>query len=386
VDAARRAIALRDDYVEAHSALGNALRHIGEFDEAIVSLRRAISLRPGYAIGLNNLGIALADAERLDEAIGFHRQAVAAAPGEAGMKWNMGVTLLKAGHLREGFIHHEARHEALSPKTSPRSLGKPQWDGAELAGRTILLYAEQGAGDTIQFIRYFPMVNLPGVAALALRENPMPSFDVHCPLLSLPTIFGTTLQTVPANVPYVYADPKLSQSWEGRVEAAAAGRLKIGLCWAGDPRQGNDRHRSMPAGEFAPLAKLSGVWFCNLQKRDAGPSGEPARSTAAELPPELAVTDWTAELGDFADTAALIDNLDLVVSVDTSVAHLTGAMGKRAFVLICKPGDWRWLTGRDDNPWYPTMRLFRQPRPREWGEPVARVVESINKLGQSRQA
>jgi Flp pilus assembly protein TadD len=402
-DAARRAIALRSDFAEAHAALGGALRYLYEYDEAISALRRAVALRPDYAIGLNNLAIALADTDHLEEAIAVHRQAVAAGPAEDGMRWNMSFSLLKAGHFREGFVHHEARYKVLPRQSAARSSGKPQWEGEDLSSRTILIHAEQGVGDTIQFIRYMPMVvgrggrvilecqhglhrllgNLPGVAAVVPPEAALPPFDVHCSLMTLPAVFETTLQTIPADVPYLHADPKLSQSWAGRVEAAAGGRLKIGLCWAGDPRHGNDRNRSMSAGEFAPLAKLSGVWFCNLQKR-GGAAGQLAGSTAAELPAELGATDWTAELADFADTAALVQNLDLVISVDTAVAHLAGALGKRVFVLLPRPSDWRWMTGRDDSPWYPTMRLFRQSRPREWREPIAQAVLAIAALQQSR--
>jgi hypothetical protein len=291
-------------------------------------------------------------------------------------------------------------------QSSARSSGKPQWDGSDLSSRTILLHAEQGVGDTIQFIRYLPMVvgrggriilecqsglhrllgGLPGVAGLVSAEGPMPAFDVYSALMTLPAIFETTLKTIPAQIPYLHSEKALSEVWQRRVMEAAGGRLKIGLCWAGDPRQKNDRNRSMPAGELAALAKLGGLWFCNLQKRIRAGEGEAAGSAAAELSGEQAVSDWTGDLHDYADTAALIDNLDLVVSVDTSVAHLAGALGKRTFVLLCRSADWRWLIGREDSPWYPTMRLFRQSRPSQWGEPVARVVEAIAGLVQDRGA
>jgi tetratricopeptide (TPR) repeat protein len=405
-DAARRAIALRGDFAEAHASLGGALRYLNQYDEAIAALRRAVSLRPNYAIGLNNLAIALADTDQFEEAIAVHRQAVAAVGGEAGMRWNLSFTLLKAGHFREGFVQYEARHQVLAAQSSARSSGKPQWDGSDLSSRTILLHAEQGVGDTIQFIRYLPMVvgrggrvilecqsglhrllgGLPGVAGLVPAQGPMPAFDVYCAVMTLPAVFETTLKTIPAQIPYLHSEKGLLEDWARRVEESAGKRLKVGLCWAGDPRLKNDRNRSMPAGEFAPLGKLKGVWFCNLQKRGGGSTGEPARPSRTELPADLAVTDWTEELRDFADTAALIENLDVVISVDTAVAHLGGALGKPVFLLLPKPSEWRWMSAREDSPWYPTMRLFRQSRPCQWGEPMARVAEAIAGFVQDRGA
>jgi hypothetical protein len=252
-----------------------------------------------------------------------------------------------------------------------------------------LLHSEQGFGDTIQFIRYAPLLarqgarvvvecqpelrsllrGVEGVQHLLAQGEPLPPFDLHAPLLSLPLAFGTRLGSIPAQVPYLKADPALAEAWRGKV-AGDGRRLKIGLAWAGSPARKGDRQRSVSLSALAPLAAVKGADFYSLQK---GPAAEQAKNP----PPEMRLMDLTAELKDFADTAALIASLDLVISVDTAVAHLAGAMARPVWTLLEFVPAWRWLLDREDSPWYPTMRLFRQPSRGDWGSVVRRVAEAL---------
>ena len=268
------------------------------------------------------------------------------------------------------------------------SFVQPRWKGEDLNGRTVLLYAEQGFGDTIQFIRYAPLVKqrggrvmfvcMPEVAPLLVNfagvdemvpQGTLPPFHLHCPLLSLPMIFNTRVETIPASVPYLKADPRLSEQWSMKLQSRP-GRLKVGLAWAGRPTHADDARRSMRLAQLAPLAQVKGVTFFSLQKGEAA-------AESARAPAGMDLIDCAADLHDFADTAALVSQLDLVVAVDTAVAHLAGAMGKPVWVLLPFKPDWRWLLDRNDTPWYPTMRLFRQGGKREWDgvtEEVAKVL------------
>ena len=270
-----------------------------------------------------------------------------------------------------------------------------------MRGRTILLHAEQGLGDTLQFIRYVKMIREKGAARVvvlcpsqlgtllagqvgidevATDPASLPGFDVHCPLLSVPRVVGTMLETVPRSGPYIVADPVLKAHWHRRLAALAPAR-NVGIVWAGSAGHVNDRNRSMRLADFAPLA-MEGCRFFSLQK------GEPSAQARVPLP-GLALVDWTDELGDLSQTAALIANLDLVISVDTAVAHLAGAMGKGVCVLLPHAPDWRWMWGREDSPWYPTMRLIRQPVRRDWGSVIQRVrgmLSSRDGTGEARMA
>jgi hypothetical protein len=306
-------------------------------------------------------------------------------------------------------------------------LAEAPWDGSNLNGRRILLHAEQGLGDVLQFIRYVPSVAArggkvilhchgdlhrllqgnPGIAGGIVEwttpEHPLPSFDAHCPMLSLPRVFRTGLATIPADGPYLKADEQLRQAWQGRV-AALPGK-KAGLVWAGRAAHGNDRHRSMTLKHMAPLFGVAGISFVSLQKLSPSPGtpgegrGEGLASSARtsanphpnplpayqERGPEAAgaglrLTDWTAELHDFADTAALVANLDLVITIDSAVAHLAGAMGKPVWLLLPLTPDWRWMLGRSDSPWYPSMRLFRQSVRGDWSHPINQILEALPSL------
>jgi hypothetical protein len=310
--------------------------------------------------------------------------------------WNLALMLLTHGDFERGWREYEWRWRVRELNMEFKAAG-PQWDGSDLAGRQILLFAEQGLGDAIQFVRYIPQVSQRGgKIALAVQGELIrllrgtggdrneisrsvetwvafgeetPGYDVYCPLLTLPKVFGTTLSNIPADTPYLFADEAMAAQWKSRMPSDD--RLKVGLVWAGRPKHINDRNRSIAAGKLAPLARAENVWFCSLQK---GPIARP------EDRPPFELADWTSELNDFADTAALIANLDLVICADTAVAHLAGAMGKRVWVLIPYLPDWRWMLDRTDSPWYPTMRLFRQPRPGDWETVMQQVATELNSL------
>ncbi len=271
---------------------------------------------------------------------------------------------------------------------SPPALTQPLWDGSSLQGKSILLYPEQGLGDTLQFIRYAPLVKQTGATVIVQCQPPLlrllatcagidrllpegadlPPFDVQAPLLSLPRILRTTLASIPANIPYLSADPDLRARWRQSLSGVAD--FKVGIAWQGNPGHKRDRQRSVPLAAFAPLAEAPGVRLVSLQK---GPGHE----QLTELAERLRVLDLTDELEDFADTAALLSNLDLVITVDTAVAHLAGAMGIPVWVALPIVPDWRWLLERQDSPWYPTMRLFRQTAWGDWAGVFERLTGAL---------
>ena len=391
IAAYRKAAALNPAHPEIHNNLGNALEGVGRLDQAIASFGQAIALRPNLAEAHDNLGRALKKAGKLTEALAAHEQAVRLQPGLASAHLNLGLLCLLMGDLRRGWIECEWRWQTVESSVPRHRFAQTLWDGGNLGGRRILLHPEGGFGDTLLFIRYVPMVaerggkvilgvprelirllqELPGVHEMVPSKAPVPDFDVHCPLASLPRLFDTTLSNIPAGIPYVRAQPERIEHWRRRVPAD--GRLKIGLAWAGRPDYANDRNRSMSLRQLAPLGQVPRTWFCSLQKG--------AASQQARTPPgELSLVDWTDELDDFADTAALVANLDLVIAVDTSVVHLAGAMGKPVWVLLPFVPDWRWMLHREDSPWYPTVRLFRQQREGDWDAAINRVAEALRNL------
>ncbi len=387
----RQAISLNPHLVDAHLNLGVALEAQGQLDAAIASFREAIRLKPDYAEAHNNLGAALKSQGRLDAATASFRKALALKPDFADAHWNLALVQLLEGNFREGWKEYEQRLEFEENAMLTRCFPQPQWEGDDLTGRTILLIAEQGLGDTIQFVRYAPLIarrggkvvvwsrpqlnrllqRVPGVDRVLVQGDPFPPFEVQCPLLSLPRVFGTTVQSVPAEVPYLSADPELASRWSLRF-AAEDRRRRIGLAWAGSPTHKGDRIRSISPSLLSPLAAAKEARFFSLQKGDAA-------KQANLLPAQMQVTDWTEELTDFADTAALIANLDLVISVDTAVAHLAGAMGKPVWLMLPFMLDWRWLLDRPDSPWYPTMRLFRQPKLGDWSSVVDAVAAELQR-------
>lgn len=392
IAAYRRAVSLRIDFAEAHSNLGNALVQAGELDEAVAMYRRALASRSDYAEAYNNLGNALGQVGERDQAGEALRQALEIAPGMVDAQWNMALALLLRGDFERGWAMYEIRNRAKAVRLDPEFVNS-FWDGSDLAGRRILLLGEQGLGDTIHFVRYIPMVRERGGEVALLCQSKLrklmegqlgirqvesigeqvPAFDVCCPLMSLPFVFKTRPETIPGNVPYLRADPVRAARWAEKIRAESA-KLRVGLVWAGNPTFGNDRYRSMPLDTLAPLAEAGrDVIFYSLQK---GPAAEQAKRP----PAGMRLVDDTADLDDMIDTAALVSCLDLVISVDTAVAHLAGALAKPVWTMIPFAPDWRWQLGRTDSPWYPTMRLFRQRARNEWGTPVREARDALTEL------
>ena len=373
------ASALRPDYAEALTNRGNTLHRLERFDEALASYDRALALQPDHRAALINRGNTLQQLKRFDDALASYDRALTARPDDAEAHWNQSLLLLLLGDFARGWTEYEWRwkRELLSP--ARRNFQRPLWLGAEtIDGKTILLHAEQGLGDTIQFCRYAALVRargarvvlevqeplrdlMAGVAGVSLvvcRGEALPDFDLHCPLHSLPLVLGTRLETIPSAIPYLRAEADKSQRWVARLGSKQ--RPAIGIAWAGGLKFDDDynRSKSIAASALLPLMDV-GVTFVSLQK-DVRPADHVTLNDHGDI------LNFGEELVDFSDTAALISQLDLVISVDTSVAHLAGALGKPVWVLLPFIPDWRWLLDRYDSPWYPTARLFRQPADRRW--------------------
>ena len=381
----RQALRLKPDLPEALATLGTVLRDLGRFEAAITRLSEAVRRSPGLLSLRDNLGIALKDMGRLAEADDVYRAALAMEPNHPSVNHNLGILNLVAGRLAEGWEGLEYRW--LLPGQTPRPFSAPLWDGRMVPTGCLLLYAEQGLGDTVQFCRYVPLAaerartvllvtpesrrllaNLhPGVPVIT-QGDPVPEHAFQCPLLSLPRAFGTTVETVPGATPYLQADPGLAAAWRDRL--ASLSGLRVGLAWAGNPGYLYDHLRSIPFALFARLLAQPGVSFVSLQK---GTAAQPGALTGGGT-----LHDWTAELADLADTAALIEGLDLVIGVDTAVIHLAGALGRPVWLLNRFDTDWRWLLGREDSPWYPTLRQFRQAQPGDWKGVLARVSVALS--------
>ncbi|MGH7178246.1 MAG: tetratricopeptide repeat protein [Tepidisphaeraceae bacterium] len=375
---------------DAFNNLSVVCRGLAKFDEAIDAAGCAIALDPRVAAYQNNLGIAHVYAARHPEARRAFERAIQTEPEFAEAHVSLAIVLLMLGELQEGWREHEWRWSTRNFTTPRRNFSRPQWTGQDLTGRTILLHAEQGYGDTFQFIRYAPLLAARGARVLLqspadiapllctaggidaiLTGETSPPFDFHCPLLSVPLAYGTTLATIPATVPYLRADPQRVIAWADRFHSDHT--HKIGLVWAGRPTHRNDRERSIMLQALAPLAGVPGVSFYSLQKGQAC-------AQLRDEPTPFRVVDLDAELRSFLDTAAVIENLDLVISVDTSVAHLAGAMGHPVWVMLPHMPDWRWLLERRDSPWYPTMRLFRQRAPNDWSAVVSDIASALKAL------
>jgi tetratricopeptide (TPR) repeat protein len=388
----QQAITLKADFADPHYNLGNISLAAGRLEKAVAHYRQALALRPDWPVVFNNLGNALCALGEFDIATDTARQALALHPADPLAHWNFGLMLLRTGDLPRGLAEYEWRWQTKELGLSRAPFRQPQWDGSDLNGRRILLYSEQGFGDTLQFIRYLPMVKarggqiivacqpellgllqqIDGVEQRVAAGQPAPEFDVHCPLASLPAALNTELATIPADVPYLHADNDRTSRWRERL--ASLHGLKVGLAWAGRASHPHDLRRSMSLEKLAPLAQVPGVTLISLQKGVASSQAQTARTAGVNL------IDWTDELKDFSDTAALIANLDLIITVDTAVAHLGGAMGKPVWVLLPIVPDWRWMLHREDSPWYPTLRLFRQAKYEDWSAPVTRVTEELGKL------
>jgi Flp pilus assembly protein TadD len=394
LDCFHKALELRPAYAEALSNLGNTLRARGNIDEALACLHRALALEPGNAVAHTNLGATLHDLGKYDEALACFRKALELEPDIAATHWNLALTLLLRGELGTGFELYEKRFEgtkennglATAHETLAKLSVKPRWQGEDLQGKTLLVWTEQGLGDSLMMLRYLPLLkqkgagniliscqdpvarimqSLPAVDLVIGNGMPFPltAFDCHCPMMSLPYLFGTSLETIPSSVPYIHVPPEMNIEWAQRL--AAIKELKVGLVWAGSKSQKKDFLRSIPLQRFAPLFTIAGARFINLQKD-------------AAVDHDL-LLDWMEECTDLLDTAALVQQLDLVISVDTAVAHLAGALAKPVWLLNRYESEWRWLLRREDTPWYPTMRIFRQPALHDWDSVIARIAAELAK-------
>lgn len=389
VTALRRAVALAPDNAPAHANLGNALLEQDEVGGAEAAFRRAIELDPGLAAAYSGLGYLLTNARRFPEAIAACEHAVALRPDFADAHWNQGFAYLLAGDFEHGWEKYEWRKRHPRYAAAYRSFDAPTWEGEDIAGRTLLIHAEQGLGDSIQFIRYAEPLAARGArvivacdrALIALfkrvrgvtdavdKNGAMPPFDLWVDQMSLPRVTRTRLESIPTPGPYLSADPARVAAWKSELPDG----LKIGLVWAGNPEHSNDRRRSMPVEAVRPLVAVRGPTFVSLQVG--------VRSREVERLAPASILDVTPRLTSFMETAAVVDSLDLVIAVDTAVTHLAGAMGKPAWTLIPFDPDWRWVVARpDDTPWYPSMRLFRQPRTGDWADVVARVTAAVTAL------
>ncbi len=393
----RQAARLQPASPAAWNNLARALTDLARFAEAEAAVAEALRLEPGGAEGHHHLGNLYKEQGRLEEALACYRQALRLDPHSAATQYNRALALLQAGDYARGWPAYEWRWKRK--KAKPRTFREPAWDGGPLAGRTILLWCEQGLGDALQFVRYAPRVKArgaavvlecpgyllpllstcPGVDRLVAEGAAPPPFDVQVPLMSLPGLLGTTLATVPAAVPYLSADPARVERWGQQLRATGA--FTVGVVWQGNPYHQWDRHRSAPLAAFAPLAAVEGVRLVSLQRvhglEQLGRLG--GRFAVAELAGE-----FDGPGAAFLDTAAVMAGLDLVVSVDTAAAHLAGALGVPAWVALAAVADWRWLVGREDTPWYPTLRLFRQAAPGDWPGVFGRMAAELARLVRGR--
>jgi len=386
VDCHRRAISLQPRVSSYYNNLANALRGLDRPTEAIREIQTALQFDPSSSLLRHNLGNALREAGRIDESVAAFEDLLRAEPSMAEAHFDQAFSLLLGGDMGRGWEGYDWRWR-LKDHAPPPEFAQPAWQGEEIKGLRLFIYAEQGAGDCIQFARYLPELarlgakvilecpgslvrlfgTIQGLEQVIAKGDAIPAFDRSCALMSLARCFKTTVDSIPASVPYLRSPGRTPEL--PRVAKAHPDDLKIGLVWAGNPAQQNDRHRSIPLEILQPLLACSGATFYSLQvKLQPASSLHPLESRFVDLSPLIR---------DYSDTAALVGQLDLVISVDTSVAHLAGALGSPVWLLLpCAP-DWRWLLGRTDSPWYPTMRLFRQPQPGDWPAVVRQVAGEL---------
>ena len=420
----RRALELRPNFARAWTSLGDVLRCQKRWDEAKAAYEKALELDPAMAeaahmlgvwareqnkiteaIGwyrkavamrqdaewLSNLGATLQEAEELPEALEWLEKAAAMRPEHPGLHLNYSLALLVTGQWKRGWAEYEWRLKCPQFKFLQRDFqsSKPRWDGQALQGQRILLYAEQGLGDAIQFVRYARLVTqrggevvlecqpalqalfrqVAGVKEVVAKGDNLPPFELQASLLSLPGVFVTTPESVPGPVGYIQVDANKKQEWARRM-GPANGQFRVGLVWAGNPANSAEWKRTMEPEELAALRAVAGVEWYSLQKVEGD-------GVAQRRPGGLKLVDWMGEVQNFSDTAGLMANLDLIVGVDTSVIHLAGALGKPVWVMLPHAPDWRWLREQEQTPWYPTMQLFRQRQRGQWGEVVQRVAQAL---------
>ena len=385
IDFATRALEVVPGHPEALCNRGIALRALDRVEESLADYDRVLAANPRHVAALSLRGVALAALNRHGDAIDSFSRAIALDPRYAPAYLNRAFSNLAIGRYEAGWRDFEWRWTGSDTQIPLRRFSQPPWRGEDLRGRSILVHAEQGLGDAIQFARYVPLLAERGAqvvlevqaplkplfadlpARLVTFGDPLPATDFHCAMLSLPLAFGTRADSIPANVPYLRAPAAHVEKWRARL--GTTGRPRIGIAWSGNMRQRNDRNRSVPLAMLQPLR--AGPWtLVSLQK-------EVRDDERAALGGENPILHFGDELADFRDTAALASLVDAVVSVDTSVAHLAGAMARPLIVLLTFAADWRWLLARADSPWYPTARLIRQTTPGDWATSVARVAQAL---------
>jgi len=387
-----RAIKLRPGNASWYAHLASLCRATYRMDQALWAGQESIRLDPGNADNLVNLSLIFVDVDDRERAIACLLRALGQKHDHADGHLALAQNLLAMGEFASGWIEYEWRNETEAGKNTMPKMTSAHWNGMRIPKGRILLVGDQGYGDTIQFARYIPRVaelceevvlgcsaemgpilhNIPGVKQFCHRWNDVPGHAAHCRLSSLPYLFGTRPDTIPAQVPYLKADPARIAAWKGRLDAQLPPGRRIGLAWTGRPTHPNDRRRSLPLHRLLPIARAAAgtAAFVSLQK--------PMPANDLKVMSEFrGMTDISADLKDFGETAALIENLDMIVTVDTSMGHLAGALAKPAWIMLPKAADWRWMLERSDSPWYPTVRLFRQKYPGTWDDLLAEVATAL---------
>ena len=414
-----RAVKLDRQYVDAYSNLGNAYRRAGKFDAAIKSFERALKLNPAFVQALGNMGNTFLDMGRLEDSEKAYRDGLNLIPDQPDLyynlgralyeqgrwdeaeesfrktlslnhayplaHWNLSHVMLLNGRFREGWLEYEWRWHCPGFTTQIPKFEQPRWDGKDISGKTLLVYAEQGFGDTIQFVRYLPglsasgcrviflcqpeltrlLRDIPGIGQIVTEWTALPEFDLHTPLMSLPMILGMNEETeIPSNFPY------LTPPADGTKAPSHGGRMKVGLVWAGRESHLAEAERSLDLAELKPLTEIADCRFFSLHEDDR--SAELAAAGMTDT-----VTNLSGQLSDFGDTARIIAELDLVIGVDTAVVHLAGALNVPVWTMLAKISDWRWMLEREDTPWYPAMRLFRQAERGDWAPVIARIGREL---------
>jgi tetratricopeptide (TPR) repeat protein len=389
-----KAIALRPDSAEAFCNRGLALQELKRFDEALASYDKAIALTPDYAEAFYSRGAVLQQLKRLDEALASYDKGIALKPDYADGYRNRALARLLMGRYREGWSDYEWRSEAKDSPSKRPNIKAPTWQGEDLSGRHLLVFSEQGLGDVIQFVRYLPLLPKregkitflvpakltrllrPSIQAVEIVStlNEVHHLDLQVALISLPYRFDTELSSIPNKVPYLKAEPELAARWSARIGVHC---FKIGIAWQGNPSGTIDEGRSIPLQEFVPLSRIPGVRLISLQKHVG-------LDQLADLPKDVEIEilddDFDSGPDAFIDTAAVMTSLDLIITADTSIAHLAGALGRPTWAALKQVPDWRWLLDREDCPWYPTVRLFRQPRRDDWASVFARINQELKSL------
>jgi tetratricopeptide (TPR) repeat protein len=388
----REAIRLSPRSGPTHNDLGCALRQFGDLAGALAAFRRAAQLQPAMHEASMNAGVVLADLGRPEEAIPMLEKAISLRPDCGSAHWSLSLAHLATGNFARGWLGYEWRRHTETGKTHDRAFMQPAWNGCDISGSTILVTCEQGLGDTLQFIRYARLVKargarvvfecqpplaellrgIAGIDQLVAKGEPLPAFDTHVKLLSLPGIFGTRLGNIPNEVPYLEPDPRREAHWKSRLVGMPG--FKVGIAWQGNPEFHKDRTRSIPLQQFEPLACIEGVRLLSLQKNVGA---EQVEQVAARFAVEAFDPPLDEGTGAFMDTAAVMRHLDLVITSDTAIAHLAGALGVRVWVALSFSCEWRWLRDREDSPWYPTMRLFRQPALGDWPGLFERMASAL---------